>query len=141
MLSRGTACFLKPNIPLRETECFGYLFYSLNLLGQPRKYGCHKKNAPKTIKGVLRSSEVLKLLSSSSSYFPISSSSWADVKFLELMSSFPDIFSFLFVLGFPQTGYIFVIFFVRLLILLNQYSYYEKSVIFFSPYFEPIYTP
>ena len=43
---------------------------SLNMLGQPRKY---KKNAPKTIKGVLRPSEVLALLSRSSRYCPVSS--------------------------------------------------------------------
>ena len=29
------------------TSDFGYLFFSLNMLGQPRKYWCHKKNCPK----------------------------------------------------------------------------------------------
>ena len=47
--------------------------------GQPRKYECHKKNAPKTIKGVLRPYEVLALL--------------CTVQFLELLSSFLELLS------------------------------------------------
>ena len=54
---------------------FWVSIFSLNMLGQPGKYmDGTKKIAPKTCKGALRPSEVLAIVSSSSSYCPVSSS-------------------------------------------------------------------
>ena len=61
------------------TGDFGYLFFSLNMLGQPRKYGCHQKKLPPI---PLRGSyDALK----SSRYCPVPR---ATVQFLALLSSF-----------------------------------------------------
>ena len=81
----GSAIYPPPppvkHLPLKghSTGDFGYLFFSLNMLGQPRKYGCHQKKLPPI---PLRGSyDALK----SSRYCPVPRDT---VQFLALLSSF-----------------------------------------------------
>ena len=122
------------------------------MLGQPRKYGRHKKKLHQRplrgSYGTLKSSrycpvpratvqfpratvQFLMLLSSSSRYCPVP----------RAIVQFPraTVQSLFFFFGLPKAGYIFVFFFVRLFILLYQDTYSFKSIHFF-PYFGPIHT-
>ena len=176
------------------TGDFGYLFFSLNMLGQPRKYGRHKKKLHQRplrgSYGPLKSSRYcpvpratvqfpratvqfphatvqfpratvqfpratvqflallssflallssfLALLSSSSCYCPVPR---ATVQFLALLSSFLELLSspYFSFLVYRKQGTFLYFFFVRLFILLYQYTYSFKSIHFF-PYFGPIHT-